>query len=55
MVNKRVAEMFIVCLSCHFGVGESSHTMGQEIPQLTLLMMLYDYNNKNLFWNLKLK
>jgi hypothetical protein len=48
MVNKRVVEVLIVYESCHF-LWESSHTMGQEVPQLTLLMMLYAYNGKNLF------
>jgi hypothetical protein len=31
MVNKRDAEVFIVCLSCHFDVG-LFHIIGQEVP-----------------------
>jgi hypothetical protein len=32
MVNKRDAEVFIVCLSCHFDV-ELFHVIGQEVPR----------------------
>ena len=40
MVNKKGVEVFhLVCLSCHFDMG-LFHILGQEVPQLTLLMIL---------------
>ena len=39
MVNKRVLRLFIVCLSCRLDMG-LFHVLGQEVPQLTLLMTL---------------
>ena len=39
MVNKRVLRLFIVCLSCCLDMG-LFHILGQEVPQLTLLMIL---------------
>ena len=40
MVNKKGVEVVhFVCLSCHFDMG-LFHILGQEVPQLTLLMML---------------
>jgi hypothetical protein len=38
MVNKRDAEVFIVCLSCHFDVG-LFHVIGQEVPRLWFSMI----------------
>ena len=40
MVNKKGVEIVhYVCLSCHFDMG-LFHIVGQEVPQLTLLMIL---------------
>ena len=40
IVNKRGVEtVHLVCLSCHFDMG-LFHVLGQEVPQLTLLMTL---------------
>ena len=40
MVNKKGVEIVhFVCLSCHFDMG-LFHILGQEVPQLTLLMTL---------------
>ena len=40
MVNKKGVEIVhCVCLSCHFDMG-LFHILGQEVPQLTLLMIL---------------
>jgi hypothetical protein len=40
MVNKKGVEIVhFVCLSCHFDMG-LFHVLGQEVPQLTLLMTL---------------
>ena len=40
MVNKKGVEIVhFVCLSCHFDMG-LFHILGQEVPQLTLLMIL---------------
>ena len=40
MVNKKgVEDVHLVCLSCHFDMG-LFHILGQEVPQLTLLMIL---------------
>jgi hypothetical protein len=36
MVNKRDAEVFIVCLSCHFDVG-LFHVIGHEGTPLAVL------------------
>jgi hypothetical protein len=51
MVNKRVAEIFIVCLFCHFGVGKISHhgARGTSVDPLDDALC---YNDKNLFWDL---
>jgi hypothetical protein len=38
MVNKRDAEMFIVCLSCHFGMGK----LPSHGARGTLVDALYD-------------
>jgi hypothetical protein len=38
MVNKRDAEVFIVCLSCHFDVG-LFHIIGQEVPRWRFSMI----------------
>ena len=41
MVNKKGVEIVhYVCLSCHFDMG-LFHILGQEVPQLTLLMILF--------------
>ena len=40
MVNKKGVEIVhYVCLSCHFDMG-LFHILRQEVPQLTLLMIL---------------
>jgi hypothetical protein len=36
MVNKRDAEMFIVCLSCHFGMGKLLYHGARGAPIDTL-------------------
>ena len=42
MVNKRDAEMFIVCLSCHFGMGKipSHGARGTPVDALYDTIML---------------
>jgi hypothetical protein len=42
MVNKRDAEVSIVCLSCHFDVG-LFHIIGQEIPGGAVLIRSFIY------------
>jgi hypothetical protein len=38
MVNKRDAEVFIMCLSYHFDVG-LFHVIGQEVPRWRFSMI----------------
>jgi hypothetical protein len=48
MVNKRDDEMFIICLSCHFGMGKLPFHGARGTP-VDALYDYYAYNDKNLF------
>jgi hypothetical protein len=52
MVNKRDAEMFIVCLSCHFDVG-LFHVIGQEVPRWRFSMIRVYLQCQELAWDPK--
>jgi hypothetical protein len=51
MVNKRDAEVFIVCLSYHFDVG-LFHVIGQEVPHWRFLMICVYLQWQELAWDL---
>jgi hypothetical protein len=51
MVNKRDAEVFIVCLSCHFDVG-LFHVIGQEVPRWRFSMIRVCLQWQELAWDL---
>jgi hypothetical protein len=52
MVNKRDAEVFIVCLSCHFDVG-LFHVIGQGGTPLVVLDDMCILTIARLAWDLK--
>jgi hypothetical protein len=51
MVNKKDAEVFIFCLSCHFYVG-LFHVIGQEIPRWQFSMIHVCLEWQELAWDL---
>jgi hypothetical protein len=51
MINKRDAEVFIVCLSCHFDVG-LFHVIEQEVPCWQFLMIHVCLQWLELAWDL---
>jgi hypothetical protein len=51
MVNKRDAEVFIICLSGHFDVG-LFHVIGQEVPRWRFSMIRVCLQWQEIAWDL---